>query len=120
MAKKLYAGNLSYNMTADALRDLFAAAGEVVSSTVIMDRMTGRSKGFGFVEMATDEAAKEAISKLNGKEIDGRAITVSEANPPRTDGGGGAGGGGRRFGGGGGGGGGGGYDRDRPARTRRF
>ena len=105
MAKKLYVGNLSYSVTEDQLRELFSTVGEVVSSTVITDRMTSRSKGFGFVEMATDEAAKAAIDKLNGKEIDGRQINVAEANPPREDRG-------RGFGGGGGGGGGG--------RQRRF
>jgi RNA recognition motif-containing protein len=86
--KKLYVGNLSYDTTADSLRDLFGAVGEVVSATVISDRETQRSKGFGFVEMATDEAVAEAISKLNGKEIAGRNITVAEARPPSADGGG--------------------------------
>jgi len=95
MGKKLYVGNLSYDTTGDTLRDMFAAVGEVTSATVITDRDSGRSKGFGFVEMATDEAAAEAISKLDGKEVDGRAIKVSEARPPREGGGGGFGGGGR-------------------------
>jgi cold-inducible RNA-binding protein len=92
MGKKLYVGNLSYDTTGDSLRTLFAAAGEVTSATVISDRETQRSKGFGFVEMATDEAAAEAISKLNGKEIGGRNITVAEARPPSHDGAGGGGG----------------------------
>ncbi len=94
MGKKLYVGNLSYDTTGDTLRDMFAAVGEVTSATVITDRDSGRSKGFGFVEMATDEAATEAISKLDGKEVDGRSIKVSEARPPREGGGGGFGGGG--------------------------
>lgn len=89
MAKKLYVGNLSYDTTGDTLRTMFAEAGEVTSATVISDRETQRSKGFGFVEMATDEAAAEAINKLNGKEVGGRNITVAEARPPRQDGGGG-------------------------------
>jgi len=95
MAKKLYVGNLSYETTGDMLRTLFAEAGEVTSATVISDRETQRSKGFGFVEMATDEAAAEAITKLNGKEIAGRSITVAEARPMRQDGGGSRGGGSR-------------------------
>jgi len=85
MAKKLYVGNLNYNVTADTLRDLFATVGEVVSTTIISDRMTNLSKGFGFVEMATDEAAQEAINKLNGQELEGRQITVAEARPPRQE-----------------------------------
>jgi cold-inducible RNA-binding protein len=83
--KKLYVGNLAYTVTADALRDLFAEVGEVVSSTVISDRISNRSKGFGFVEMATEEAAEEAINQLDGKELDGREIKVAEARPPRRD-----------------------------------
>ncbi len=85
MNKKLYVGNLSYTVTAETLRDLFAAVGEVVSSTIITDRMSNRSKGFGFVEMETEELAQEAITKLNGQEVDGRQITVAEARPPRRD-----------------------------------
>lgn len=85
MNKKLYVGNLAYTVTADALRDLFAEVGEVVSSTVISDRISNRSKGFGFVEMATEEAAEEAINQLDGKELDGREIKVAEARPPRRD-----------------------------------
>lgn len=83
MSKKLYVGNLNYEVTGDALRELFGTIGEVVSATVISDRMTNVSKGFGFVEMATDEAAQEAINQLNGKEFEGRQITVAEARPPR-------------------------------------
>ncbi|MBC7233591.1 MAG: RNA-binding protein [Chloroflexi bacterium] len=83
MAKKLYVGNLNYSVTGDSLRELFATIGEVVSATVISDRMTNVSKGFGFVEMATDEAAQDAINRLNGQEFEGRQITVAEARPPR-------------------------------------
>lgn len=81
MAKKLYVGGLSYNTTDDALKELFSQAGTVDSATIIMDRMTNRSKGFGFVEMATDEEAARAIESFNGKEFDGRSITVNEARP---------------------------------------
>lgn len=81
MASKLFVGSLSYGVTDDQLNDAFAAAGTVVSAKVIMDRETGRSKGFGFVEMATDEEAKAAIKLLDGKEIDGRAVAVNEARP---------------------------------------
>ena len=106
MAKKLYVGNLAFSTTESALNDLFSQFGAVDSVRLISDRDTGRSKGFGFVEMSTDEEAERAISELNGKELEGRALTVNEARPqaPRTGGGGGGGG----FGGGGGGGGGGG------------
>nr|MBC7245046.1 RNA-binding protein [Chloroflexota bacterium] len=83
MTKKLYVGNLNYSVTADALRNLFTTIGEVVSATIISDRMTNVSKGFGFVEMATDEAARDAINRLNGQEFEGRQITVAEARPPR-------------------------------------
>jgi RNA recognition motif-containing protein len=85
MNKKLYVGNLAYGVTADTLTQLFATAGEVVSSTVITDRYTNRSKGFGFVEMATEEQAQEAINKLDGQELEGREIKVAEARPPRRD-----------------------------------
>lgn len=98
MAKKLYVGSLSYDTTSDGLRAAFAGAGTVESATVIMDKMTGRSKGFGFVEMATDEEAEKAITMFNGKELEGRTIVVNEARP-MTD----RPAGGRGFGGGGGG-----------------
>lgn len=81
MAKKLYVGNLSYDMTEDALKDTFSQAGTVESAVIIKDKMSGRSKGFGFVEMSTDEEAGKAIEMLNGKEFDGRALTVNEARP---------------------------------------
>jgi RNA recognition motif-containing protein len=81
MAKKLYVGNLSYDMTEDALKDTFSQAGAVESAIIIKDKMSGRSKGFGFVEMSTDEEAQKAIEMLNGKELDGRALTVNEARP---------------------------------------
>ncbi|OGB74124.1 RNA-binding protein [candidate division Kazan bacterium RBG_13_50_9] len=97
MAKKLYVGGLSYDTTNDSLKDAFSQAGEVVSATVIMDNMSGRSKGFGFVEMADDAAATAAIEMWNGKELDGRALKVDEARPmqPRNDRFGSGGGGGR-------------------------
>ncbi len=108
MGKKLYVGNLTYSTTASDLEQLFGAFGKVESAQVIADRDTGRSKGFGFVEMGSDQEAQAAIAGLNGKEIDGRALTVNEARPKteggggrRDSGGGGGGGGGRRgFGGG--------------------
>lgn len=104
MGKKLYVGNLPFSATDDSLRSLFAQAGNVESSQVIMDRFSGRSKGFGFVEMASDDEAAQAISKLNGQDFEGRALTVAEARPPAPrEGGGGYGGGGGREGGGGGG-----------------
>jgi RNA recognition motif-containing protein len=86
MAAKLFVGGLPYAVTDDRLRELFEEAGNVVSAKVIVDRETNRSKGFGFVEMSTDEEAKVAIDKLNGKEVDGRALTVNEARPqaPRS------------------------------------
>ena len=85
MAKKLYVGNLSYSTTEADLSELFGEVGEVVSVSLITDRMTGRSKGFAFVEMAEQSAAQEAINQLNGREIDGRALKVAEARPPRSD-----------------------------------
>jgi RNA recognition motif-containing protein len=90
MAKKLYVGGLSYETSQQTLQDLFAQAGTVTSATIIIDRMTQRSKGFGFVEMSTDEESQKAISMFNGKELDGRTITVNEARPqePRSDRGG--------------------------------
>ncbi len=81
MATKLFVGSLSWNVTDDQLKDFFSAAGQVVSANVIVDRDTNRSKGFGFVEMSSDEEAKAAIDQLNNKELDGRAIVVSEARP---------------------------------------
>ncbi|MFL5243901.1 MAG: RNA recognition motif domain-containing protein [Gemmataceae bacterium] len=109
MGKKLYVGNLSYGVTDADLEQMFAAHGTVESAQVIMDRDTGRSKGFGFVEMKTDQEAQAAIAALNGQDSGGRALTVNEARP-KTEGGRGGGGGGRGgFGGGGGGGGRGGY-----------
>jgi cold-inducible RNA-binding protein len=92
MAKKLYVGNLSYETTDATLSELFGAIGEVVSVNVITDRMSGRPKGFAFVEMAEQTAAQEAINQLNDREVDGRAIKVAEARPKRDD----RGGGGRR------------------------
>jgi RNA recognition motif-containing protein len=108
MATKLYVGNLSFQTTSDELRDHFAQAGNVESASVVEDRMTGRSRGFGFVEMATAEEAAAAIEQLNGKDFAGRNLTVNEARP-RTDRPGGGYGGNRGGGGGYGGGGGGGY-----------
>ena len=86
----IYVGNLSWGTTDSGLRDLFAEFGEVHSAKVIMDRETGRSRGFGFVEMAEDDAARNAINELNGREYDGRALTVNEARPreERSSGGG--------------------------------
>jgi len=108
VGKRLYVGNLSYSVTNDSLEALFAEFGTVNSAQVIQDRDTGRSKGFGFVEMADDNSAQQAINALNEKEHEGRALTVNEAKP-RESGGGGGGGGGRGGYGGGGGGGRGGY-----------
>ena len=98
MAKKLYVGNLSYSTTEGGLSELFGEFGDVASVNLITDRMSGRSKGFAFVEMAEYEAAQEAINQLNGKEVDGRSIKVEEARPKRENRGGygGGGGGGRR------------------------
>ena len=113
MGKKLYVGNLSYNVDKSNLEQMFAPHGTVVSAQVITDRDSGRSKGFGFVEMGSDQEAQAAIAALNGKNLEGRNLTVNEARPQEgRGGGGGGGGGGRRPGGGGGyggGGGGGGY-----------
>src|SRR5207302_2963609 len=108
MGRKLYVGNLTYGVTDSALEQLFAAHGTVQSAQVIIDRDTGRSKGFGFVEMSSDAEAQAAIAALNGKEIEGRSLTVNEARS-KPEGGGGRGPGGRGGGGGGGGGGRGGY-----------
>ena len=93
MNKRLYIGNLPYSVTDASLQELFGEVGEVVSVNIITDRYSGRSKGFGFVEMATEEQAQKAIETLNGREIDGRAVTVAEARPPREDRGGDRGGG---------------------------
>lgn len=100
MGKKLYVGNLAYGVTDSSLEAMFAAHGTVQSAQVIMDRDTGRSKGFGFVEMSSDQEAQNAIQALNGQQNDGRALTVNEARPREDRGGrsGGQGGGGR-FGG---------------------
>ena len=108
MGSKLYVGNLSYNATGSDLQQLFEQHGQVSSAEVIADRDTGRSKGFGFVQMGSDAEAQAAIAALNGKEFDGRALTVNEAKPreDRPRGGGGGGGGRGGYGGGGGGGGG--------------
>lgn len=95
MGKKLYVGNLSYNTGKEELERLFSQFGTVVSVQVIMDRETGRSKGFGFVEMGSDEEAQAAISDLNDKKVDGRNLKVNEARPPESRGGGGGGRGGR-------------------------
>jgi cold-inducible RNA-binding protein len=81
MATKLFVRSLSYNSTEASLEELFATVGKVVSVKIVIDRDTNRSKGFGFVEMSTDEEAQEAIKQLDGKELDGRAIAVSEARP---------------------------------------
>jgi RNA recognition motif-containing protein len=103
MATKLYIGGLPYSTTQDELQEAFAKAGAVVSTSIIMDKMTGRSRGFGFVEMGSDEDAQKAIEMWNGQDFDGRKLTVNEAKPlearpPRREGGG------SRFGGGNGGG----------------
>jgi len=103
MGKKLYVGNLTYGVTDSTLLQMFEPHGTVQSAQVIMDRDTGRSKGFGFVEMGSDQEAQAAIQALNGKEVDGRSLTVNEAKPRTEGGGGGRGGyGGGRGGSGGG------------------
>jgi len=104
MSNKLYVGNLSFRVTSEDLQEYFGAAGAVDSANVVYDRETGRSRGFGFVEMADDDAANAAISQFNGQEYDGRSMVVNEARPREDRGNGG--GGGRRGSGGGGG-----YDR---------
>jgi RNA recognition motif-containing protein len=113
MGKKLYVGNLAYGMGDGELQQLFSEHGTVQSAQVIVDRDTGRSKGFGFVEMGSDQEAQAAIAALNGKEVEGRALTVNEARP-KTDGGG------RGGGRGGYGGGGGGYGGGRGGRGPRY
>ena len=112
MSMKLYVGNLSFQTSSDDLQQLFAQAGTVESASVVEDRETGRSRGFGFVEMSSSEEGQAAISQFNGKEVNGRSLTVNEARPRENRGGGGGGGygGGNRGGGyGGNRGGGGGY-----------
>lgn len=104
MGKKLYVGNLAYGVSDGDLQQLFEAHGTVQSAQVIMDRDTGRSKGFGFVEMGSDQEAQAAIAALNGKDVDGRSLTVNEARPKEGGGGGRGGSGGGRGGYGGGGG----------------
>lgn len=128
MGIRLYVGNLSFRTTSDELRDLFAQAGDVESASVVEDRDTGRSRGFAFVEMTTQEGATAAIEQFNGRDFGGRNLTVNEARPKTDRGGGGGGRGGYGGGGGGGrggygggggggyGGGGGGRDRDRGGR----
>ncbi len=111
----IYVGNLSWNLKDQDLSNLFATHGDVASAKIVTDKFTGRSKGFGFVEMPNDDQAQAAIAALNGKEVDGRNIVVNESRP-KPEGGGGGGFKKRSFGGGGGGykkGGGGGYNRDR-------
>ncbi len=99
MSKKLYVGNLPYSATDQSLTDTFSECGSVQSAKVIMDRDSGRSKGFGFVEMSTEDEASQAISRFNGTQMDGRAMTVSEAKPqaPRDNNRGGGGGYGSRY-----------------------
>ena len=113
MGNKLFVGNLSFDVSENDLQDLFAQAGSVNTVNLMQDRATGRPRGFGFVEMASDADATNAVSMFNGKEFKGRALTVNEARPREerggSGGGGGGGGGGYRGGGSGGGGGGGGY-----------
>ncbi len=102
--KKLYVGNLSYDMSESELRELFEQHGEVTSASLVMDRDTGRPRGFGFVEMADDAQANAAIEALNGQNVGGRDLTVNEARPRESRGGGGGGSGRGGYGGGGGGG----------------
>ena len=98
----IYVGNLSYQTTEDELRDLFAEFGDVVSAKLIVDKFTGQSKGFGFVEMSNNSEAQKAMDELNGRDVNGRNVTVNQARPrqDRSRGGGGGGGGGRGYGGG--------------------
>jgi cold-inducible RNA-binding protein len=110
MSNKLFVGNLSFDTTENDLQDAFAAHGTVVEANLMMDRATGRPRGFGFVTMSTPEEAQKAIEALNGKSVGGRALTVNVAKP-REERTGGGGGGRREYGGGGGGGGGGGRNR---------
>lgn len=103
MSTKLYVGNLSFRVTSEDLQEHFATAGEVASANVVMDRETGRSRGFGFVEMANEDGATSAIAQFNGQEYDGRNMVVNEARPREDRGGGGGRGGRGGYGGGGGG-----------------
>jgi len=103
MSAKLFVGNLSFKITENDLQDAFAAHGTVVEANLMMDRVSGRPRGFGFVTMGSPEEAQKAIDALNGKELDGRALTVNIARPREERSGGGGGGGRREFGGGGGG-----------------
>src|SRR5687768_1095081 len=109
MGNKLYVGNLSFNTTETDLQDFFAQAGPVTEAMLAQDKVTGKSRGFAFVTMATDEGAQNAITQFHGKPMDGRNLTVNEARPREERSGGGGGGGGYGGGGGGRGGGGGGY-----------
>lgn len=113
MSTRLYVGNLSYHSTVDSLRQAFSQVGEVTDAHVVTDRMTGQSRGFGFVTMATPAEAQKAIQSMNGADLDGRALRVNEAEERRPREGGGGGGGGYGGGGGGGGGGRGGRGGDR-------
>lgn len=113
MTNKLYVGNLAFTTSSQDLQELFAAAGTVESASVVEDRDTGRSRGFGFVEMSSQEEAAKAIEQFNGKEVNGRSLTVNEAKPRENRAGGGGGRGGFGGGGGGGRGGGGGYGGNR-------
>ncbi len=97
MNKKLYVGGLPYAVTEDKLQEIFSAHGTVESARVITDRFTGRTRGFGFVEMSSEEEAQTAIDSLNGSDLDGRSLTVNEARPQENRGGGGGGGGGDRW-----------------------
>jgi RNA recognition motif-containing protein len=124
MSVRLYVGNLAFSVSEPELEDLFGQIGQVTSANIVTDRDTGRSRGFGFVEMESREAADAAIEAFNGREVAGRSLTVNEARPRENRGGGGFGGGGRGGGrggfGGGGRGGGGGYNRDRGGRGNRY
>lgn len=126
MSVRLYVGNLPFRITEQELEELFGQVGAVQSANIVTDRDTGRSRGFAFVEMESSEAADAAIQQFNGRELDGRAMTVNEARPrenrPARGGFGGGGGGRGGFGGGGGGrgGGGGGFNRDRGSRGNRY
>ncbi|HLL72471.1 MAG TPA: RNA-binding protein [Pyrinomonadaceae bacterium] len=113
MSMKLYVGNLNFKTSGEDLQELFGQVGTVESASVVMDRDTGRSRGFGFVEMATKEEGEAAIAQFNGKEFNGRNLSVNEARPREDRGGGGGGRGGYGGGGGGGRGGGGGYGGNR-------